>query len=78
MLLENPFQLFQAALVIRDVNDHAPEFPMRENATKNIRNYYTYKVFPLENGTRFRRCNELARATEHQLQPHFQCSLETA
>uniref|UniRef100_A0A8C2P1H4 Cadherin domain-containing protein n=1 Tax=Capra hircus TaxID=9925 RepID=A0A8C2P1H4_CAPHI len=48
VLLENPFQLFQAALVIRDVNDHAPEFPAREMQLKISEITIPGKVFPLK------------------------------
>ncbi|XP_012662422.2 protocadherin beta-14-like [Otolemur garnettii] len=34
VLLENPLQFYQAALRVRDINDHAPEFPSREMILK--------------------------------------------
>ncbi|XP_022422495.1 protocadherin beta-6-like [Delphinapterus leucas] len=48
VLLENPLQFFQAALLIRDINDHAPEFPAREMLLKISEITTPGKVFPLK------------------------------
>uniref|UniRef100_A0A8C0CDG5 Protocadherin beta 6 n=1 Tax=Balaenoptera musculus TaxID=9771 RepID=A0A8C0CDG5_BALMU len=48
VLLANPLQLFQAALLIRDINDHAPEFPAREMLLKISEITMPGKVFPLK------------------------------
>ncbi|XP_026937209.1 protocadherin beta-5-like [Sagmatias obliquidens] len=48
VLLENPLQFFQAALLIRDINDHAPEFPAREMLLKISEITMPGKVFPLK------------------------------
>ncbi|XP_040831272.1 protocadherin beta-6-like isoform X1 [Ochotona curzoniae] len=48
VLLENPLQFFQAALLIRDINDHAPEFPAREMVLKISEITAPGKIFPLK------------------------------
>ncbi|KAB1280848.1 Protocadherin beta-6 [Camelus dromedarius] len=48
VLLENPLQFFQAALVVRDINDHAPEFPAREMLLKISEITTPGKLFPLK------------------------------
>ncbi|XP_031526888.2 protocadherin beta-6 [Vicugna pacos] len=48
VLLENPLQFFQAALEIRDINDHAPEFPAREMLLKISEITTPGKIFPLK------------------------------
>eukprot|EP00069_Balaena_mysticetus_P019584 bmy_12375T0 len=48
VLLENPLQFLQAALLIRDINDHAPEFPAREMLLKISEITMPGKVFPLK------------------------------
>ncbi|XP_064340452.1 LOW QUALITY PROTEIN: protocadherin beta-6 [Camelus dromedarius] len=48
VLLENPLQFFQAALVVRDINDHAPEFPAREMLLKIPEITTPGKLFPLK------------------------------
>nr|XP_008253354.2 protocadherin beta-6 [Oryctolagus cuniculus] len=48
VLLENPLQFFQAALRVRDINDHAPEFPAREMVLKISEITVPGKVFPLK------------------------------
>ncbi|XP_045857141.1 protocadherin beta-6 [Meles meles] len=48
VLLENPLQFFQAALRVRDVNDHAPEFPAREMLLKISEITTPGKLFPLK------------------------------
>ncbi|XP_058917353.1 protocadherin beta-6 [Kogia breviceps] len=48
VLLENPLQFFQAVLLIRDINDHAPEFPAREMLLKISEITMPGKVFPLK------------------------------
>uniref|UniRef100_A0A8D1PFG4 Cadherin domain-containing protein n=1 Tax=Sus scrofa TaxID=9823 RepID=A0A8D1PFG4_PIG len=48
VLLENPLQFFQAALLIRDINDHAPEFPAGEMLLKISEITMPGKAFPLK------------------------------
>ncbi|XP_077624919.1 protocadherin beta-6-like [Crocuta crocuta] len=48
VLLENPLQFFQAALGVRDINDHAPEFPAREMLLKISEITTPGKLFPLK------------------------------
>nr|XP_033709177.1 protocadherin beta-17-like isoform X2 [Tursiops truncatus] len=48
VLLENPLQFFQAALLIRDVNDHAPEFLENEILLKISESSHTGTAFPLK------------------------------
>ncbi|EPY76223.1 protocadherin beta 16-like protein [Camelus ferus] len=48
VLLENPLQFFQAALVVRDINDQAPEFPAREMLLKISEITTPGKLFPLK------------------------------
>uniref|UniRef100_A0A8C8XZA6 Protocadherin beta 6 n=1 Tax=Panthera leo TaxID=9689 RepID=A0A8C8XZA6_PANLE len=48
VLLENPLQFFQAALRVRDINDHAPEFPTREMLLKISEITTPGKLFPLK------------------------------
>uniref|UniRef100_A0A8C4PSD6 Protocadherin beta 6 n=1 Tax=Equus asinus asinus TaxID=83772 RepID=A0A8C4PSD6_EQUAS len=48
VLLENPLQFFQAALQVRDINDHAPEFPAREMLLKISEITMPGKIFPLK------------------------------
>ncbi|XP_057588996.1 protocadherin beta-6-like [Hippopotamus amphibius kiboko] len=48
VLLENPLQFFQAVLLIRDINDHAPEFPAREMLLNISEITMPGKVFPLK------------------------------
>ncbi|XP_045406978.1 protocadherin beta-6 [Lemur catta] len=48
VLLENPLQFFQAALRVRDINDHAPEFPSREMILKISEVTTPGKIFPLK------------------------------
>uniref|UniRef100_A0A673USA3 Cadherin domain-containing protein n=1 Tax=Suricata suricatta TaxID=37032 RepID=A0A673USA3_SURSU len=48
VLLENPLQFFQAALRVRDINDHAPEFPAREMLLKISEITTPGKLFPLK------------------------------
>ncbi|XP_053423286.1 protocadherin beta-6 [Nycticebus coucang] len=48
VLLENPLQFYQAALRVRDINDHAPEFPSREMILKISEITTPGKIFPLK------------------------------
>ncbi|XP_047634809.1 protocadherin beta-6-like [Phacochoerus africanus] len=48
VLLENPLQFFQAALLIGDINDHAPEFPAGEMLLKISEITTPGKAFPLK------------------------------
>ncbi|XP_027630657.1 protocadherin beta-6 [Tupaia chinensis] len=48
VLLENPLQFFQAALRVRDINDHTPEFPDREMLLKISEITLPGKIFPLK------------------------------
>ncbi|XP_033621458.1 protocadherin beta-6-like, partial [Fukomys damarensis] len=48
VLLEKPLQFFQAALQVRDINDHAPEFPAREMLLKISEMTTPGKIFPLK------------------------------
>ncbi|XP_017905743.1 PREDICTED: protocadherin beta-5 isoform X2 [Capra hircus] len=48
VLLENPFQLFQADLQLTDINDHSPEFLEREMLLKIPESVQTGTVFPLK------------------------------
>eukprot|EP00071_Canis_lupus_P054350 XP_544301.3 protocadherin beta-6 [Canis lupus familiaris] len=48
VLLENPLQFFQATLRVRDINDHAPEFPAREMLLKISEITTPGKLFPLK------------------------------
>ncbi|XP_011820516.1 PREDICTED: protocadherin beta-6-like [Mandrillus leucophaeus] len=48
VLLENPLQFFQASLRVRDINDHAPEFPAREMLLKISEITMPGKIFPLK------------------------------
>ncbi|XP_037364932.1 protocadherin beta-6-like [Talpa occidentalis] len=48
VLLENPLQFFQATLQIKDINDHAPEFPAREMLLKISEITTPGKIFPLK------------------------------
>ncbi|XP_020940568.1 protocadherin beta-6 [Sus scrofa] len=48
VLLENPLQFFQAALLIGDINDHAPEFPAGEMLLKISEITMPGKAFPLK------------------------------
>nr|XP_003404603.1 protocadherin beta-6 [Loxodonta africana] len=48
VLLENPLQFFQAELRVRDINDHAPEFPTRKMVLKISEITTPGKTFPLK------------------------------
>ncbi|XP_028384433.1 protocadherin beta-6 isoform X1 [Phyllostomus discolor] len=48
VLLENPLQFFQAVLRVRDINDHAPEFPAREMLLQISEITTPGKIFPLK------------------------------
>ncbi|XP_076993336.1 protocadherin beta-6-like [Tamandua tetradactyla] len=48
VLLENPLQFVQAELRVRDINDHAPEFPAREMLLKISEITPPGKAFPLK------------------------------
>ncbi|XP_007937221.1 protocadherin beta-6 [Orycteropus afer afer] len=48
VLLQNPLQFFQAGLRVRDINDHAPEFPTREMLLKISEITAPGKIFPLK------------------------------
>ncbi|XP_076712072.1 protocadherin beta-6 [Callospermophilus lateralis] len=48
VLLENPLQFFQATLRVRDINDHAPEFPARKMLLKISEITMPGKIFPLK------------------------------
>nr|XP_012604412.1 protocadherin beta-6 [Microcebus murinus] len=48
VLLEKPLQFFQAALRVRDINDHAPEFPSREMTLRISEVTAPGKTFPLK------------------------------
>ncbi|KAM5301590.1 LOW QUALITY PROTEIN: protocadherin beta-6-like [Glossophaga mutica] len=48
VLLENPLQFFQAVLQVRDINDHAPEFPAREMLLQISEITTPGKIFPLK------------------------------
>ncbi|XP_012583216.1 PREDICTED: protocadherin beta-6-like [Condylura cristata] len=48
VLLENPLQFFQATLQIKDINDHAPEFPAKEMLLKISEITTPGKIFPLK------------------------------
>nr|XP_004664705.2 protocadherin beta-15-like [Jaculus jaculus] len=49
VLLKNPLEIFQAELLVGDVNDHSPEFPEREMTLKIVENSPSGTVFPLKN-----------------------------
>ncbi|KAM6148977.1 LOW QUALITY PROTEIN: protocadherin beta-6-like [Erethizon dorsatum] len=48
VLLEKPLQFFQATLLVRDINDHAPKFPAREMVLKISETTTPGKIFPLK------------------------------
>ncbi|XP_045650419.1 protocadherin beta-6 isoform X2 [Ursus americanus] len=48
VLLENPLQFFQAALRLRDINDHAPEFLENEILLKISESSHPGTAFPLK------------------------------
>ncbi|KAL0607958.1 Protocadherin beta-6 [Plecturocebus cupreus] len=48
VLLENPLQFFQASLRVRDINDHAPEFPAGKMFLKISEMTTPGKIFPLK------------------------------
>ncbi|CAI9170594.1 unnamed protein product [Rangifer tarandus platyrhynchus] len=49
VLLKKPLRVFRAELLVRDINDHAPEFPEREMTLKIPENSPPGSVFPLKN-----------------------------
>ncbi|XP_061007506.1 protocadherin beta-15-like [Dama dama] len=49
VLLKKPLGVFRAELLVRDINDHAPEFPEREMTLKIPENCPPGSVFPLKN-----------------------------
>ena len=49
VLLKKPLGVFRAELLVRDINDHAPEFPEREMTLKIPENSPPGSVFPLKN-----------------------------
>ncbi|XP_027402014.1 protocadherin beta-15-like [Bos indicus x Bos taurus] len=48
VLLKKPLGVFRAELLVRDINDHAPEFPEREMTLKIPENSPPGTVFPLK------------------------------
>ncbi|XP_043845845.1 protocadherin beta-4-like [Dromiciops gliroides] len=48
ILLENPFQFFQAELRVQDINDHSPTFPESEMILKILESTTPGSVFPLK------------------------------
>uniref|UniRef100_A0A452G1P5 Protocadherin beta 15 n=1 Tax=Capra hircus TaxID=9925 RepID=A0A452G1P5_CAPHI len=48
VLLKKPLGVFRAELLVRDINDHAPEFPEREITLKIPENSPPGTVFPLK------------------------------
>ncbi|XP_054105866.2 protocadherin beta-6 [Callithrix jacchus] len=48
VLLENPLQFFQASLLVRDINDHAPEFSAGKMLLKISEITTPGKIFPLK------------------------------
>ena len=49
LLLKKPLGVYRAELLVRDINDHAPEFPEREMTLKIPENSPPGSVFPLKN-----------------------------
>ncbi|XP_006923374.1 protocadherin beta-15 [Pteropus alecto] len=48
VLLKKPLGVFRAELLVRDINDHSPEFPEREMTLKILENSSPGTVFPLK------------------------------
>ncbi|XP_049729816.1 protocadherin beta-15-like isoform X2 [Elephas maximus indicus] len=48
VLLKKPLEVFRAELLVRDINDHSPEFPEREMTLKIPENSPNGTVFPLK------------------------------
>ncbi|XP_006866301.1 PREDICTED: protocadherin beta-15-like [Chrysochloris asiatica] len=48
VLLKKPLEIFRAELLVRDINDHSPEFPEREMTLKILENSPNGTVFPLK------------------------------
>ncbi|KAB1281621.1 Protocadherin beta-15 [Camelus dromedarius] len=48
VLLKKPLGVFRAELVVRDINDHSPEFPEREMTLKILETSPPGTVFPLK------------------------------
>ncbi|XP_057346957.1 protocadherin beta-15-like isoform X2 [Manis pentadactyla] len=48
VLLKKPLGVFRAELLVRDINDHSPEFPEREMTLKILENRPPGTVFPLK------------------------------
>ncbi|XP_008567708.1 PREDICTED: protocadherin beta-15-like [Galeopterus variegatus] len=48
VLLKNPMEVFRAELLVRDINDHSPEFSEREMTLKIPENSPPGSVFPLK------------------------------
>ncbi|XP_047634814.1 protocadherin beta-15-like [Phacochoerus africanus] len=48
VLLKKPMEVFRAELLVRDINDHSPEFPEREMTLKILETSPPGTVFPLK------------------------------
>ncbi|XP_036081065.1 protocadherin beta-15 isoform X1 [Rousettus aegyptiacus] len=48
VLLKKPLEVFRAELLVRDMNDHSPEFPEREMTLKILETSSPGTVFPLK------------------------------
>ncbi|XP_034870218.1 protocadherin beta-6-like [Mirounga leonina] len=71
VLLENPLQFFQAALRVRDINDHAPEFPAREMLLKISEITTPGKLFPLKMAQDLDAGNNSLQSYIISSNPHF-------
>ncbi|XP_036872472.2 protocadherin beta-6 [Manis javanica] len=71
VLLENPLQFFQAALLVRDINDHAPEFQAREMLLKISEITTPGKIFPLKMAQDLDAGNNSLQSYIISSNPHF-------
>ncbi|XP_045140670.1 protocadherin beta-13 [Echinops telfairi] len=71
VFMENPFEIVQAELRVRDINDHSPVFPEREMILKVLENSPPGTSFPLKNALDLDVGNNSVQTYKISPNPHF-------
>ncbi|KAM5212297.1 uncharacterized protein RBU33_004988 [Hipposideros larvatus] len=72
VLMENPLEIFQAELRVKDINDHSPVFPEREMIVKIPENSPLGIAFPLSNALDLDVGSNNVQNYKISPNPHFQ------
>ncbi|XP_075397818.1 protocadherin beta-16-like [Tenrec ecaudatus] len=71
VFMENPIEIFQAELRVRDINDHSPVFPEREMILRVLENSPPGNSFPLKNAMDLDVGNNSVQTYQISPNPHF-------